>query len=147
MLSNFAFAAITISHSVLASLDVSGEAANQATEAIKKINIEDLSTESIVAWVVAGAVVGNVVGTVFMKGAGRVGAVVNLLIGGIGAAIGATVVKEFKIDFGWPRVSFSLEALVIAVVAAVVLVVMFRSVFNLMHSAAAAAKTTRGGKL
>ena len=105
----------------------------RASEAVQKITDEGLTAEQVIAWVVAGALVGHLVGSMLTMSSGGFGMLGNLLLGAIAAFIGGFIVNVAGIDLGWPRVNFRLESLVMAIIVSVLIVLAFRKFKGTMH--------------
>jgi uncharacterized membrane protein YeaQ/YmgE (transglycosylase-associated protein family) len=107
--------------------------AGRAGDTMQKISEQGLTAEQVIAWVVAGALVGHLVGSLLTLSSGGFGMMWNLLLGGIAAFIGGFIVNVAGIDLGWPPVNFRLESLVMAVIVSVLIVLAFRKFKGTMH--------------
>jgi uncharacterized membrane protein YeaQ/YmgE (transglycosylase-associated protein family) len=92
---------------------------------VQQIREQGLTFEVIVALIVVGGFLGMFIGIITFNNRGF-GLFLNLVIGGIGAFIGGVSVRVLGLDFGWPRISFATEALMMAVIFSIVLVVAYR---------------------
>jgi uncharacterized membrane protein YeaQ/YmgE (transglycosylase-associated protein family) len=84
----------------------------RASEAVK----QGLNAEMILAWIVVGMVVGNLTGKLLTLRSSGFGWFLNLVVGGIGAFLGGSVVYVLHLDLGLPPISFSSESLILAII-------------------------------
>jgi uncharacterized membrane protein YeaQ/YmgE (transglycosylase-associated protein family) len=109
----------------------------RTADTVKDLKENGLSTQDLVALIAMGALTAGVVGNLLMPSRSRLGVIIDLIIGSVGAFLGALIVRVLKLDFGWPTVSFHLETLLVAFVIAVVLVVFFAKLLRGTHRATA----------
>jgi hypothetical protein len=98
----------------------------RAAETARQLKEEGLPPGALAALIVIGALAGAAVGILFRTQTRIIGAIIHLIIGGIGAFLAAFAVKVLGLDFGWPRVEFHSETLVLAIGLSIVLVLIFR---------------------
>ena len=98
----------------------------RAAETARQLKEEGLPPGAVAALIVIGALAGAAVGILFRTQTRIIGAIIHLIIGGIGAFLAAFAVKVLNLDFGWPRIEFRSETLALAVVVSIVLVLIFR---------------------
>jgi len=120
--------------------ETAAEIKQRSDETVSDIKENGLSTKDIIAIIAMGALTAGVVGTLLMPSRSRAGVIIDLVIGSVGAFIGAFVVRVLKLDFGWPTVSFRLETLLASFVVAVVLVVVFGKFLRGAHRVTAPKK-------
>ena len=99
------------------------EIEKNTADTVKDLKENGLSTKDIIAITAMGALTAGVVGTLLIPSRSRAGVIIDLIIGSVGAFVGAFIVRVLKLDFGWPTVTFQLETLLVAFVVAVILVV------------------------
>lgn len=92
-----------------------------------------MTISQILAWLIAGALVGSFTGLVIKRSKKGFGWLTNLGIGLAGALIGGALFRLFGIDLGLSGISISLEDLVAAFVGALLLLIglwIYRTFFN-----------------
>ena len=82
----------------------------------------DISIGELVAWLIVGALAGNVAGAIASRKKKGYGKMKNFLIGLAGAVIGGLVVNVFKIDFGLGPVNVTFEELLFALLGSLLLI-------------------------
>ncbi len=118
--------------------DTAAEAAKDLWQRIDAARLKNRTPDEVVAWIIMGALVGGLAGSLTNlkpTGAGQIG---RLLLGLAGAFLGGIIVHVGQFNFGWGPVLIRYEELFFSLVGAVLLLVLGRVVRSRMKRKAPA---------
>ncbi len=74
----------------------------------------NVTVSQIIVWLIVGALAGTLTGVVVKRTKKGFGVFTNLGVGLMGALIGGSIIRAFKIDLGWGDLAISLQDLLAA---------------------------------
>jgi uncharacterized membrane protein YeaQ/YmgE (transglycosylase-associated protein family) len=86
----------------------------------------DITLETLVVWVILGALAGTLIGRLLRGSKAGYGAWANLGIGLVGAVIGGLVFRAFSIDLGLGAIAITAEDLIAAILGTLAFVLVLK---------------------
>jgi uncharacterized membrane protein YeaQ/YmgE (transglycosylase-associated protein family) len=83
----------------------------------------NITISDIIVWLVVGALAGSFVGMIVKRKKEGFGAWTNLGVGLVGALLGGTLFRIFRIDLGLEKLNVSLEDLIAALLGSILFLV------------------------